>query len=207
MAFQVIRVGSCIDWAVCGRPLPGEGVSGDIAISVASADQTVLAVIDGLGHGPEAAAAAECARDVIAVHPEEPPAVLLQLCHTALRHTRGVAMTVATIDCGAREISWVGVGNVQAQLVRLVDGPEVQLVTRALLYGGTVGYTMPDVRVSSVAVRPDDLVLMATDGINVDFSADLAFGQPVDRIAASILERHGKPSDDALVAVARVAVP
>lgn len=207
MVLQVTRVGSCIDWAVCGRPLPGEGVSGDVAISVAGADQTVMAVIDGLGHGPEAAAAAECARDVIAVHPEEPPAVLLQLCHAALMHTRGVTMTVAAIDCGAHEIRWVGVGNVRAKLVRLVEGPEVQLVTRALLYSGTVGYTMPDVRVSSVALLPDDLVLMATDGIGADFFTDVAIGQPVDRIAASILERHGKPSDDALVAVARVAVP
>jgi phosphoserine phosphatase RsbX len=201
------HVGPCIDWAVCSRPLPGEGVSGDVAISVAGADQTVLAVIDGLGHGPEAAAAAECARDVIAVHPEEPPAVLLQLCHAALALTRGVAMTVAAIDCGAREIQWVGVGNVRAKLVRLVEGPGVQLVSRALLYSGTVGYSMPDVRVSSVGLLPHDLVLMATDGIGAGFLADMAIGQPVDRIAASILERHGKSSDDALVAVARVAVP
>lgn len=200
------RVGSCIDWAACGRPLPGEGVSGDVAISVAGANQTVLAVIDGLGHGLEAAAAAECARDVIAVHAEEPPAVLLQLCHAALAHTRGVTMTVASIDCDAHEIHWVGVGNVRAKLVRRVEGPGVQLVSRALLYSGTVGYSMPDVRVSSVGVLPDDLVVMATDGIGADFFADVAIGQPVDRIAASILERHGKSSDDALVAVARVAV-
>jgi negative regulator of sigma-B (phosphoserine phosphatase) len=190
---------ACLDWAVAGRPLPGEDVSGDLAACMPVGDGALLASIDGLGHGAEAAKAAEIARDTIAAHSSEPLASVLRHCHVGLARTRGAAITLARVQCGASMVQWVGVGNVEAYLVR-----RGAMVASAVLFGGTAGYRLPSLRESVVEIRTYDLLIMATDGLNRNFVPELATGRPVDRIAATILDRHARATDDALVAVARV---
>ena len=51
-----------IEWATAGRPLPGEHVSGDQPIAIEIGGGAALfGVMDGLGHGPDAATAADAA--------------------------------------------------------------------------------------------------------------------------------------------------
>jgi phosphoserine phosphatase RsbX len=195
---------ACLDWAVSGRPLPGEELSADLAACMPVGDGALLAAIDGLGHGAEAAEAAELARDTIAAHSSEPLASLLRRCHVGLAGTRGAAITLARVQCGAGMLQWVGVGNVQAYLVRRTEWSHGSMAASALLFGGTVGYRLPPIRDSVVELRPNDLVIMATDGVSQHFVSEIATGQPVDRIAGTILEGHARATDDALVAVARV---
>jgi phosphoserine phosphatase RsbX len=197
---------ACLDWAVSGRPLPGEELSGDLAACMPVGDGALLATIDGLGHGAKAAEAAEIARDTIAAHSSEPLASLLRLCHVGLARTRGAAVTLVRVQCGAGMLQWVGVGNVEAYLVRRTSGGHGSLAASAILFGGTVGYRLPRVRDSVVELRPNDLVIMATDGVDQHFVYEVATGQPVERIASTILEGHARATDDALVAVARVRV-
>lgn len=195
---------ACLDWAVSGRPLPGERRSGDLAACMPLGDGALLAAIDGLGHGDKAAEAAEVARDTIAAHSSEPLDSLLRLCHVGLARTRGAAITLVRVQCGAGTLQWVGVGNVEAYLVRGTARGLGALAASAVLFGGTVGYRLPRVRDSVVEFRPNDLVIMATDGLDHDFVSGVATGQRVDRIARTILEGHARATDDALVAVARV---
>jgi phosphoserine phosphatase RsbX len=195
---------ACLDWAVSGRPLPGEELSGDLAACMPVGDGALLAAIDGLGHGAKAAEAAAIARDTIAAHSSEPLASLLRHCHVGLVRTRGAAITLARVQCGAGLLQWVGVGNVEAYLVRRTESSHGSMVASSVLFGGTVGYRLPRVRDSVVELRPNDLVIMATDGLSRDFVYEVATGQPVDRLASGILDRHARATDDALVAVARV---
>lgn len=196
---------ACLDWAVSGRPLPGEAVSGDLAACMPVSDGALLAAIDGLGHGPKAAEAAEIARDTIAAHSSESLASLLRLCHVGLAGTRGAAITLVRVECGAGMLQWVGVGNVEANLVRRTAGGHGSLTASAMLFGGAVGFRLPPrLHASSTELRPDDLVIMATDGLSGDYVPEVATGQPVDRIASTILGTHARATDDALVAVARV---
>jgi hypothetical protein len=195
---------ACLDWAVAGRPLPGEERSGDLAACIPAGDGALLVAIDGLGHGAEAALAAEIARDTISAHGSEPLTTLLRLCHVALARTRGAAVTLARVQCGAGLLRWVGVGNVETYLLRRKDGAQPAVAASAVLFGGTVGYRLPTVRDSAVELRPGDLVIMATDGLGPDLLAAVAPGQPVDRIASAIVADHARATDDALVAVARV---
>ena len=116
----------------------------------------------------------------------------------------GAAITLARVQCEAGMLQWVGVGNVEAYLVRRTGSGHGSMVASAVLFGGTVGYRLPPLRDSVVELRPNDLVIMATDGVSQHFIPEVATGRPVDRIAAMILEGHARPSDDALVAVARV---
>jgi serine phosphatase RsbU (regulator of sigma subunit) len=177
-------------------------LSGDAAIAVdLDGGGILLAVVDGLGHGVEAAAAAERAREVVGQSASEPIDAVLRMTHEALARTRGATMTVATITC-AGTLRWVGVGNVEARVLR-PDGHRSRIVASVVLYGGALGYRLPTVRVSTHQLEVGDLVVMATDGVAASFADNVAIGDPVERVVASVLERCARPNDDALVAAAR----
>ena len=50
-----------IAWGVASRPSPGEVASGDLHLIQPTMDGVLLAVVDGLGHGDAARAAAKSA--------------------------------------------------------------------------------------------------------------------------------------------------
>jgi hypothetical protein len=187
------------EWWVAGRPMPGEEESGDKWVALTSPTATLLAVIDGLGHGSEAAAAARIAADHLESHFSQPIEDLLEGCHRALRKTRGVAMAVAEIDARGR-MQWLAVGNVDGRVVR---GPWSREGREAVVQrSGVVGYQLPTLRARSVDLSPGDLIVMATDGIGSDYTIELGRG-PVDQAADRVLAGHARPNDDALIMVAR----
>ncbi|HEX6476279.1 MAG TPA: SpoIIE family protein phosphatase [Acidimicrobiales bacterium] len=195
-----------LDWAVAARPFPGESISGDQCIVEVTETETLLAVIDGLGHGSEAATAAEQAVAVLRENAAEPVDVLLVLCHAALAKTRGAAITVASISATTGSMSWLGVGNVEAVLIRGVpqcDAPRTSSREWALLLGGIVGHQLPTLRPRIVDLQPGDMLVMATDGIARTFAEDASAVVGPARVADRILENLARPTDDALVLAAR----
>jgi phosphoserine phosphatase RsbX len=193
-----------IEWAAKARPLPGENVCGDRVIAVdVNGTGALFGVLDGLGHGAEAADAANRGVDVLHTARAEPLDTLVQRCHRGLSGTRGAAMTLARIDFRSDKISWIGIGNVAADLVaKHPAGVEVR--SSARLIGGIVGYRMPDMLApQEVPIRPGDLLVIASDGIVEDHLDDIDFAAPALVIADQILQDHAKDSDDALVLAAR----
>src|SRR5690349_17718969 len=87
-----------LDWGVSWRALPGERESGDLHIVKTFATGILVGAVDGLGHGPEAAVAARAAVSVLEEHAEEPLIPLVKRCHEALRRTRGVVLSIASIS-------------------------------------------------------------------------------------------------------------
>lgn len=192
-----------IEWATAGRALPGQDVSGDRCVVLDTGTDSVLfAVLDGLGHGSAAAAAVDRATRVLTENHAEPLDVLMVLCHRAMSDTRGAAVSLALF--GAEETQWLGVGNVDAQVITAgPTGPQVSAVV--LQSGGIVGYRLPStLQPHTVAVRPGDLLLMSTDGVEVDPEADIDLAKSTVDIARGLLDRHAKKTDDALVLAARV---
>jgi negative regulator of sigma-B (phosphoserine phosphatase) len=191
-----------LDRGVAGRAIAGESRSGDLPVFVGFPGGGLVAVIDGLGHGEEAADASAIAAEVIRGHAAAPPEDLLKRCHEALRHSRGVVMTLAWFRIDELTLAWAGVGNVEARLVRgaatLGDRHD-----SALVLGGVVGYNLPPVRPSVMDLLPGDAVAFATDGIEPDYSNSLTPNLPAQRLAERILERHSKGTDDALAVVVR----
>ena len=193
-----------IEWAAARRPLPGEEVCGDFPIAVDVGGAAALfGVADGLGHGRAAETAALRAADVVNRCRAEPLDVLLQLCHRGLSDTRGAAITLARIDFETDTLSWIGIGNVTADLVtKGADG--VQIRASALLAGGIVGYRMPHALAThQVSIGPGDLLVIATDGILDHNVAGIDFAAPAMAIAEHILSAYSRESDDALVLAAR----
>jgi negative regulator of sigma-B (phosphoserine phosphatase) len=193
-----------IEWAIAGRPLPGENVSGDQPIAIGIDDGAALfGVIDGLGHGPSAAAAALRAVETLERARGERLEVLLHLCHRALEGSRGVAMTLARVDFAANDLAWMGVGNVAADLVtKAATG--IHIRSSARLVGGIVGYRIPEIKPAHVvSIRAGDLIVMSTDGIAEDHLEHIDFAASAAVIAEAMLNKHAKETDDAMVLTAR----
>ncbi|MEU7765686.1 SpoIIE family protein phosphatase [Nocardia sp. NPDC049190] len=192
-----------IEWAVAGRALPGQDVSGDRGVVLDTGGGTVLfAVLDGLGHGAAAADAADRAARVLAENRAEPLDVLMVLCHRALTDTRGAAISLALFE-ESDTVHWLGVGNVESRV--LTAGP-AGLTVRAtvLLTAGIVGYRLPaNLQPQSIAVRPGDLLLMSTDGIVPEAADEVDLAKSTADITSDILAKHAKDTDDALVLAAR----
>jgi phosphoserine phosphatase RsbX len=195
-----------LERGVAGLAHEGERRSGDLAVFVPSQRGGLVAVIDGLGHGNAAADAAEAAAEVLRREVERPPQELLENCHSALRRTRGAVMTLAWFDLEKREMTWTGVGNVEARFVRAGTGVDARHASPVVL-GGVVGFNLPQVRLGTIPLEPGDAVVLATDGVTADFSASLSSGVGAQELAERVLERHGKGTDDALAVVVRYLGP
>jgi len=191
---------AALDCGAAGAPMAGETRSGDVAVFARTEAGGLVCLIDGLGHGPEAADAAERCADVVRANAEAPAADLLELCHETLLDSRGVVMTAAWLDLERSLLSWAGVGNVDARLVRSGPQPREDV---ALVFGGVVGYRMPKVRVATMPLGRGDLLVMITDGVESAISPALAGGGAAQTLADRIFAMHGKGTDDALVVVVR----
>jgi len=162
----------------------------------------LAAAIDGLGHGAEAAKAASAAAAVMRHRPNETVTALMASCHAALRQTRGAVISLASFDAASATVTWLGVGDVAGLLMR--RSPLALPVRESLLSrGGVVGYRLPPLRAVSHAVRRDDILVFATDGIKAGFDRGLTPFRSIEDIAESILRDHGRDNDDALVLVVR----
>lgn len=177
---------------------------GDYPIAVdVGGTAALFGVADGLGHGTAAETAALRVEEMVKRCRSEPLDVLLQLCHRGLTDTRGAAVTLARIDFETGTLSWIGIGNVTADLVARVPGG-VQIRASALLAGGIVGYRMPHALAThQVSIGPGDLLVIATDGILEDHVQGIDFAASAMAIAEHILDVYSRDSDDALVLVAR----
>src|SRR5947209_1317002 len=87
-----------LDWGVASLPLPGQAVSGDLALVQPFPQGALVAAVDGVGHGEEASIAAQVAIATLQAHAQEDVPLLLRLCHDALRPTRGAALTLASFN-------------------------------------------------------------------------------------------------------------
>jgi hypothetical protein len=192
-------VNARLDWGVANRPRPGEAASGDMHIVKPFEGGVLLAAADGLGHGAEAVVAAQTAAAVLEEDPGAELETLVRRCHVALLRTRGAVITLASLRWSDSRLTWLGVGNVEAVLLRA--NPPARM--RVVLRNGIVGYRLPELRVTALPMAPDDLLVFATDGLKNGFSEGLPHNASLQQIADGILERHFKGTDDALVLVLR----
>jgi len=196
-----------VDYAVAALTQPGQDECGDLSLVKQFAGGVLIGVVDGLGHGPQAAAAARTAINTLELHASEAVEVLVDRCHLALKGTRGVVMSLASIDTSSDTLTWVGVGNVEAVLFH-ADSEDYLNRHWLLLRGGVVGYELPTIRPSRAAIGRNDLLLFATDGVRSGFGEKLPLDEPPQRIAPRkiadfIMSGFGRGTDDALVLAAR----
>jgi len=192
-----------LDSAWAGQAL--ELVSGDVPLVATFPNGVLVALIDGLGHGEEAATAAEVAMQVLRDHAGAPVPRLVEHCHEALRKTRGAVLSLASFDLVVSTMTWAGIGNVEAVLLRARPGERGDLADATLLpRGGIVGSRLPSLRVETLGVGSGDLLVMTTDGIRAGYADEIDREASPESIASSILANHARAEDDAGVLVARL---
>jgi negative regulator of sigma-B (phosphoserine phosphatase) len=193
-----------LEHATAARPVPGERESGDSSVAFERDGRAMLAVIDGLGHGPLARAAAMSAAAVVEAHAHEPPDHILSRCHAALVGTRGAVITLAAVDLPGTTLSWCGVGDVTGILI-CSDGTATHYVF-APLRAGIVGLHMSLVRSAVHPFAPGDALVLASDGVRLPLDLSWRNGDTARAMADRLLADHGLENDDATVIVARYAM-
>jgi negative regulator of sigma-B (phosphoserine phosphatase) len=192
-----------VDYGVAKSVLPGEVESGDRHVICCKGDGVLIAAIDGIGHGDDAAIAAELAVSILKTSADEPVISMVERCHEGLRSTRGVVLSLASIDPEHGMMTWLGVGNVQGVLMRAgAQKGSVQEVL--LLRGGVVGAQLPGLQAAVLPITKGDTLIFVTDGIRGEFVDGLSALESPQRAADRILNQHSRGNDDALVLVARL---
>jgi phosphoserine phosphatase RsbX len=189
-----------VEWAAAWRSLPGEDECGDLHLVASLPDFDTLAVIDGLGHGPEAAKAAACVRDAMAGNVKESLSEIVRRAHEAARGTRGAVASLARVGAVDDAVTWLGVGNVTALIVPGAPGRARESMGSR---GGVVGYRIPPLSPRTLKLGKGDTIVLATDGLGPGYAADAVLRGPPEEAAHFLVERYAKPEDDALVLVAR----
>ena len=192
---------AALEWHAVGTPAPGETVLGDRAVVAFADGYAAAAVVDGLGHGAEAAVAAQEAASVLEQSAGQDPAAVATECHRALHDTRGAALSLASIDTREHTMTWLGIGNVEARLVHTAD--PIRVTDSLLLHSGIVGHHLPRLSAQTTTIARGDVLIFATDGIRRDFADVLVTSGSCQEIAERIQQQCALGSDDALVLVVR----
>jgi anti-sigma regulatory factor (Ser/Thr protein kinase) len=181
-------------------PKAGETVNGDAwGMELHSAGATFL-VADGLGHGPDAAAASSAAVEALRRNPGEPSIRILDIAHAKLRPTRGAAVAVMRHDAAAGEVGFSGVGNIAACIC---DGGGRKAMVS---HNGIVGHNVQRSEEYRYKWPAGALLIAHSDGIETQWDVGaypgLAASHP-SIIAAMLFREHSRKRDDVVVLVAR----
>lgn len=188
-----------IDYGVAGSVLPGQGESGDRHLICFTPHGVLMAVLDGIGHGEEAAKAARSAVSILKSHSEDPIIQLVDECHERLRMTRGVTLSLAFVHSSREVMSWIGIGKIQGVLLHPSNGRQKLRQELLLLRGGVVGSRLPPLRVAELPVAVGDTLAFATDGVGK--RANLLV-----RVKANISKRLSRPVETTLYRVVQEAL-
>ena len=180
----------------------GETTSGDLAVVTLLPEGVLVAGIDGLGHGDEAARAARKAAEVLREGPSQDLVLLVERGHAALKGTRGAAISLAFVSPSESGMTWLGVGNVEGRVLS-GDPSAIRPKGSLPLGNGVPGHELPAVKAATLELRTGDVLMLATDGVGAAFADALDISGSARVISERILAEHWKPLDDALVVAVR----
>ena len=187
--------------AVC-VPCPGEEESGD-GWAVVDRGETALAlVVDGLGHGHDAALAAREAERTFHEYSGLRPVEMLEQLHQRLRPTRGAVAGVVELDRRERHARYCGVGNISGSVLTREGRKNV------VSHHGTLGHGVRKFHEFVYPWPEGSIVVLHSDGVSAHWDLGrypgLASRRPI-LLAAAIYRDFHRTHDDATVLVAREA--
>lgn len=162
-----------------------------------SKTKTLIAVIDGLGHGVWAEEAAKKACEYLECSYQRDLSAIFHGCNQFLRHTVGVAMSIAVIDFERSNLTFAGIGNVE---LRIIADKSFGMVCD----DGIVGAGFRKIHEVSCTFKPGNLLIMHSDGISAKFNF---FSYPTEvraepeKLAEAISRDFARDNDDSIVVV------
>jgi anti-sigma regulatory factor (Ser/Thr protein kinase) len=199
------RVGPPVAEAACDPgvvcvPMGSEPRSGDGWAVARPGEPALFLVIDGLGHGPAAAEAAQIGAQAFRAHAALPLTALAERIHAALRSSRGAALAIAELPPGDGMMRWVGIGNIAGAVV---GGTEVR---RLVSMPGIAGQVARTIQAFEYRWSRRNLLVMHSDGLTSHWALDAYPGLTLchPSLVAGVLHRDfTRGRDDATVLVAR----
>jgi anti-sigma regulatory factor (Ser/Thr protein kinase) len=183
-------------------PFPGERFCGDAWTFHQTPDKTKVLLVDGLGHGWEAAEAAQEAMASFRKNVELAPGEILRCIHDALKKTRGAVASVAEIRTNERALTYAGVGNISA--VVLSGGASRSLVA----HNGTLGVATSRIQEFHMEWPADAILVLHSDGLQSRWDLSAYAGLMVRHpavIGGALLRDFRRQRDDASVVVVKAA--
>jgi serine/threonine protein phosphatase PrpC len=189
-----------MQFGVVALPKAGEEVSGDSWGFECLKDRCTCVVADGLGHGPQAAQAAQAALSTAQEYSGKAPAEIVERAHGALRSTRGAALAVAEIEPSHKLVRFCGLGNISATIVDRAGG-----IRHLVSHNGIVGQEMRKISEFTYPWSRQSLLIMHSDGLSArwDLQSYPALVQHDPPLIAGVLYRDfTRDRDDVTVLVA-----
>jgi hypothetical protein len=180
---------------------PGQDVCGDAwGIVEQSESRSAVVVADGLGHGPDAALAAQTAVRIAEQHRELGLRDLLESIHRGLRHTRGAAVGVAELDRDRNVVRFATIGNISGRICL----PGVQARHMVSMNGTAGAHSGVTLREFQYPFPEGAAVVVHSDGLGTrwdlgDYPGLLA--RDPGLISGVLFRDHRRASDDGSVVV------
>jgi len=190
-----------LSWGCYCRPVAGESECGDGWDARQTDHSGRFLVVDGLGHGPQAAVAARRAIETFGRRSQDGPQEFLASAHGALAGTRGAAGAMLSVDLQTRAIRFSGVGNIAATLC--TDSGNRGLMS----HNGILGVQVRKFQAFDYTWPADSLLVMHSDGLKTRWSLADYPGVQMRHpsVVAGVLARDfDRGSDDLTVLVARL---
>lgn len=191
---------TAFDVGVLSLPLRGEHACGDSWYLLSDREQAWFMVVDGLGHGPQAAEAANKAVEIFDPRSESDPVHLLGTMHAALRSTRGAAAAVTRVNLSTKVVTFSGIGNISATLC------SGQLTQSMVSMNGTLGHEARTMQQFQYAWPASGILVMHSDGLSNQWKFDKYPGLQMRHptlIAGVILRDNDRGRDDTTVLVVK----
>jgi anti-sigma regulatory factor (Ser/Thr protein kinase)/serine/threonine protein phosphatase PrpC len=189
-----------LTFGAASRPHPRMTENGDAFVIKYWGEGALVAVIDGLGHGPFARRAAQTARQYIESHVDQPLDLIFRGVGRACRATRGVVMALARFDWGGTRLTFASIGNIEVRVFGSVE-PMDFAIRR-----GIIGVNAPNPVVTQHRWQPNHVLVLHSDGVTTrwrweDFR-DLG-STSASVMAQRLLQALAKDDDDATVLVVK----
>ena len=133
------------EYGFAAKALQGDEC-GDSGITLEQKGILLCAVIDGVGHGPNAAIAAVTAKNYIEANSEAPLTEILQGVHEVLKSTQGAVACLCRIELKSGQLTMAGIGNITC---RIFAGSILSGCSRARAFGATWSAPPESIRASS----------------------------------------------------------
>ncbi len=187
-----------LEYGVVSTPYLGSTFNGDSFVIREFNQQTLIAVIDGLGHGEAAYDPSQMAAGYVQDNYEASLTSIIKGCHSILHQTRGVVMGLIKIDLNQDKLSFAGVGNIS---IKVQGHPQPRLISDT----GIVGHNIRCIHENQIPYHKGDAIFIYSDGISDRFTPhDFKIeGRGIQELAELVVREYGKDNDDTTIIVVR----
>lgn len=185
-------------------PKPGETACGDAFCYLVNRHDIRFFLADGLGHGEEAAIAANAAINAFKSCTLDSPVDILRTIHQAVKKTRGLVGTVIVFDLSRRVWKICGVGNILTRL----QSPG--LLKNYVAHNGIIGLNIPStMKDQEIPYESMQLLIMCSDGIRTRWETLRHQGltrYDLSIMNALIFKDYARNTDDMSIVSCKIAL-